>query len=279
MQEKKKLNENLTENVTSYKSPTINELFKLDEKLGIHEFGEKYKFMLENEESFNPDTLHEIEYESDSSLKEYEIRTNKTETLNYIIFGEKKTSNINNVNIDVNMKEQKPFFTTINKKLGRCPKKIGNKSAKHTNASYDDCYKKIVNKGIECCISDINEIIKVKFNRNVSKINKITGIEKGYNKDLLEKKIHDILIDYRKVKTNKIEKEENKDIIEKIKHDSDIYNIIETKFHYYIDDKMKSEIDKISDENEKKTWVKILENGILNFCINRKLRKKRNLTK
>ena len=42
---------------------------------------------------------------------------------------------------------------------------------------------------------------------------------------------------------------------------------------------MKSEIDKISDENEKKTWVKILENGILNFCINRKLRKKRNLTK
>ena len=41
MQEKKKLNENLTENVTSYKSPTINELFKLDEKLGIHEFGGK----------------------------------------------------------------------------------------------------------------------------------------------------------------------------------------------------------------------------------------------
>ena len=141
MQEKKKLNENLTENVTSYKSPTINELFKLDEKLGIHEFGANYKFMIDNEE-FNPEIMHEIECESDSSEKEIEFGTNKTDNLNYIILQEKKTSNINNVNIDVNMKEQKPFFTTINKKLGRCPKKIGNKSAKHTNASYDDTIKK-----------------------------------------------------------------------------------------------------------------------------------------
>ena len=279
MQATKNLNKNLTDNATNYQTQTIDELFKQEEKFGKREFEEKYKFMFFNDEIFNDHRMHEIEYESDSSEKEIEIGTNKTETLNYIILEEKKTSNINNVNNDINMKEQKPFFTIINKKLGRCPKRIGNKSAKHTNASYDDCYKKIVNKGIECCISDINEIIKVKFNENVSKINKITNIEKGYNKDLLEKKIHNILIDYRKVKTNKIEKEENKDIIEKIKYDSDINNIIETKFHYYIDGKMKSEIDKISDENEKKTWAKILENGILNFCINRKLRKKRNLTK
>ncbi len=161
--DEKKKDQNLTENVTSYKTPTIDELFKQEEKFGRREFGEKYKFLFYNEE-FNPEIMHEIEYESDSSDKEYEIRTYKTETLNYCIWGEKKTSNINNVNIDINMKEQKPFFTIINKKLGRCPKRIGNKSAKHTNASYDDCYKKIVNKDIDFCVSDINEIIKVKFN-------------------------------------------------------------------------------------------------------------------
>ena len=275
MQEKKKLNENLTEYATGYETTIVVENFK-QERFGDHEFEKQFKFMFCDDEMFGVQGMHEIECESDSNVKEIEIGT---ETLNYIILEEKKTSNVNNVNIDINM-EQKPFFKILNKKLGRCPKIIGNKSAKHTNASYDDCYKKIINKGIECCVSDINEIIKVKlFNRNVSKINKITGIEKGYNKDLLEKKIHDILINYRKVKTNKIEKEENKDIIKKIKDDSDINNIIETKFHYYIDDKMKSEIDKISDKNEKKTWAKILENGILNFCINRKLRKKRNLSK
>ena len=56
----------MTENVTSYKTPTIDELFKQEEKFGRREFGEKYKFLFYNEE-FNPEIMHEIEYESDSS--------------------------------------------------------------------------------------------------------------------------------------------------------------------------------------------------------------------
>ena len=75
-------------NATSDKSSTIYELIKLNEKLGIHEFGEKYKFMFSNDEIFNAQSMHAIEYESDSSEKYIEIGTNKTETLNYIIFEE-----------------------------------------------------------------------------------------------------------------------------------------------------------------------------------------------
>ena len=66
MQEKKKLNENLTENATSYKTASVDELFKQDMKLENYEFGANYKFMIDNEE-FNPEIMHEIEYESDSS--------------------------------------------------------------------------------------------------------------------------------------------------------------------------------------------------------------------
>ena len=121
-------------NATSDKSSTIYELIKLNEKLGIHEFGEKYKFMFSNDEIFNAQSMHAIEYESDSSEKEFEIVKKKTETLNNIILEEKKTSNVNNENIDINM-QQKPIFTILNKKLGRRRKKKGKKSAKHTNAS------------------------------------------------------------------------------------------------------------------------------------------------
>ena len=128
----------MSDNATNYKSSTIDELFKQEEKFGKREFKEKYKFMFFNDEIFNDHRMHEIEYESDSSEKEIEIGTNKTETLNDIILEEKKISNVNNVNIDINM-QQKPIFTILNKKLGRCPKKKGKKSAKHTNASYDDC--------------------------------------------------------------------------------------------------------------------------------------------
>jgi hypothetical protein len=156
MQEKKKLNKNLTDNATSdksptideqfkqkekleknttsYKSSTIDELFKQEEKFGRREFGEKYKFMFSNDEIFNAQRMDEIEYESDLSEKDFEIGTNKTETLNNIILEEKKTSNVNNENIDINM-QQKPIFTILNKKLGRRRKKKGKKSAKHTNAS------------------------------------------------------------------------------------------------------------------------------------------------
>ena len=129
-----KQKEKLEKNTTSYKSSTIDELFKLNEKLGTHEFGEKYKFMFFNDEIFNAQRMDEIEYESDSSEKEFEIVKKKTETLNNIILEEKKTSNVNNENIDINM-QQKPIFTILNKKLGRRRKKKGKKSAKHTNAS------------------------------------------------------------------------------------------------------------------------------------------------
>ena len=128
----------MSDNATNYKSSTIDELFKQEEKFGKREFEEKYKFMFFNDEIFNDHRMHEIEYESDSSEKEIEIGTNKTETLNDIILEEKKISNVNNVNIDINM-QQKPIFTILNKKLGRCSKKKGKKSAKHTNASYNDC--------------------------------------------------------------------------------------------------------------------------------------------
>ena len=136
MQATKNLNKNLTDNATNYQTQTIDELFKQEEKFGKREFEEKYKFMFFNDEIFNDHRMHEIEYESDSSEKEIEIGTNKTETLNGIILEEKKT--LNNVNIDINM-QQKPIFTILNKKLGRCSKKKGKKSAKHTNASYNDC--------------------------------------------------------------------------------------------------------------------------------------------
>ena len=124
----------MSDNATNYKSSTIDELFKQEEKFGKREFKEKYKFMFFNDEIFNAQRMHEIEYESDSSEKEIEIGTNKTETLNDIILEEKKISNVNNVNIDINM-QQKPIFTILNKKLGRRRKKKGKKSAKHTNAS------------------------------------------------------------------------------------------------------------------------------------------------
>ena len=127
-----KQEEKLEKNANSYKTPTIDELFKQEEKFGKHEFKEKYKFIFSNDEIFDAQRMQEIESYSDS----IEIE-NKTETLNYIILEEKKNSNENNVNIDINV-QQKPIFKILNKKLGRRKKK-GNKSVKHTKASYDDC--------------------------------------------------------------------------------------------------------------------------------------------
>ncbi len=114
MPRKKKLNKNLTDNATSNKSPTIDELFKQEEK---YEFDEKYKFIFSNDEILDAQRMQEIESYSDS----IEI-DNKTETLNYIILEEKKNSNENNVNIDINV-QQKPIFKILNKKLGRRKKK------------------------------------------------------------------------------------------------------------------------------------------------------------
>lgn len=234
-------------------------------------FIEKYKFMLK--ENYN---------EGEDYLFEYEKKDNKSDMITTDLFNSQTENEdlffINNEENNICPKSVntgfQPLFNILNKKKGRCPKKRGNLIAKHTNASFDDSYKKIINKSVNKVVSDINKIIENAF-LDIPKINKITGIERGYDKNLLNRKFEDILVNYRKVKTPKKDKEENKDIIEKIKDNEHIKKILDTDLHCYIDENMKKEISNLSNENEKKTWELILKNGIYNFCIGRKLRKKR----
>jgi hypothetical protein len=171
---------------------------------------------------------------------------------------------------------RRPSFKIVNKKRGRCYK-LRNKHAIHTKYSFDNSYKKIINKSIKNLVSELNQLIENKFGKDYPNLNIITGIEKGYVKSLLEKTIEKILIDYRQVKKKQKETKENKDIIEEIKNDKEIKEILDCKFHCYIDTEMKKKIMKeISDEEEITIWETILEKGILEFCKSKKSKKKKN---
>ena len=85
--------------------------------------------------------------------------------------------------------------------------------------------------------------------------------------------IKNILVNYRRVVTKK-EKKENLEIIKYIELDEEIKLILNMKFYEYIDTFMK-DFDNISDKKEQNTWNFILKNGIVNFCLQRKLRQKR----
>ena len=160
----------------------------------------------------------------------------------------------NNYNKDEkNVNKSFKLFNVFNKKRGRCKKGKSKSIARHTNSSFDDCYKKIINKSIESAVKKVNNIIKRKQLGN-HLLNKITGIEKNYNINVLNLNIKNILVNYRRVVTKK-EKKENLEI-------------------EYIDTFMK-DFDNISDKKEQNTWNFILKNGIVNFCLQRKLRQKR----
>ena len=232
------------------------------------EFEENYKFMFpENENLSHP-------YYSKDKIN---IKNENNGFYIEIEKEEKKQNNINNINKlnegSVNKTFNFNLFNVTNKKRGRCTKNRGNNLAKHTNASCDDCYKKIIHKASDSAVKDINKIIKNK-NIKIQKLNKITGIEKNYEKNLLEQPIRNILTNYRRVFT-KNEKEENSKIIEVIQSDEEIKKILDMKFHVYTDEYMKKNINNIEDKKEKKTWELISEKGIYDFCCNRKLRKKR----
>ncbi len=257
-----------TEMSTNENSKAIEEVIGEDYSVE-DEFEEKYKFMFKDKDS-------NIFF---SNEKKY--NNNENEKLKMIVLideKEKKQNNINSINNSNNESVNKLLFNSnlfnvINKKRGRCAKHRGNNIAKHTNASCDDCYKKIIHKSIDSAVKDINHIIK-KEKIKIHKLNKITGIEKNYDLNLLNQPIKNILMNYRRVVT-KNEKEENSKIIEFIKSKENIKKILEMEFHVYIDEYAKKEIKNIKDEKETKTWSLIIEKGIYDFCSNRKLRKKR----
>ena len=179
----------------------------------------------------------------------------------------------NNYNKDEkNVNKSFKLFNVFNKKRGRCKKGKSKSIARHTNSSFDDCYKKIINKSIESAVKKVNNIIKRKQLGN-HLLNKITGIEKNYNINVLNLNIKNILVNYRRVITKK-EKKENLEIIKYIELDEEIKLILNMKFYEYIDTFMK-DFDNISDKKEQNTWNFILKNGIVNFCLQRKLRQKR----
>ncbi len=170
-----------------------------------------------------------------------------------------------------------PLFKVVNKKRGRC-NKLCNKHAIHTKCSVDNSYKKIINNANKIFVSELNQLIEKNFGKDFPKLNLITGVEKGYVKSLLEKTIENILIDYKEVvkKTKKTkETKKNVDVIEKIKNVEEIKRILESKFYSYIDNKMKTKMEEISDKEEKKIWKTILDKGILEFCKSKKSKKKK----
>ena len=257
-----------TEMSTNENSKAIEVIEEYD-PIECTEFEEKFRFMFKDKDSniFFPNEKRNNNYE------------NKNDNMIILINEkEKKQNNINSINKTNNEIVNKKLFNSnlfnvTNKKRGRCAKHRGHDIAKHTNAYCDNCYKKIIYKSIDSAVKDINHIIK-KEKIKTHKLNKITGIEKNYDLNLLKQPIKNILIKYRRVVT-KNEKEENSKIIEFIKSKENIKKILEMEFHVYIDEYAKKEIKNIKDEKETKTWSLIIEKGIYDFCSNRKLRKKR----
>ena len=160
-------------------------------------------------------------------------------------------------------KFKKKFFNII--KRGRSRKGIDNQNIKHKKSSKDNCYKKAINISIKKVVLELNSIIKSKYKKRIKKIKRITQVEKGYDKNLLEKTINEILTGY-KIFRSKNKQNENEVIIKKIEKIEEIKNILQMKFHCYIDKTMKEELKKFTDVEEKKTCEDILKNGILNFC-------------